>query len=148
MDLTPYLPYAIPATIVSLAIVAKVAGDLSAQAEGKQASRVQRIEAAVSRVAGCIAVDLLANGNPATTPANALNAIKSAAIAQGADYLLGALPDTIAKAGATKGSVIAMLTGEVSKQQMAVMGPAVLAAIGGTSLATSGAPANQPAAAA
>ena len=127
MDWTPYLPYAIPALIASLGIVAKVAGDLSTQAEAKQSSRVARIEGTVSRESASIAAEL-ATAKEAGTTADVLAAVKAAAVATGADYMLTTMPSTLKDAGATKDSLIAMLHGEVSKQQLATAAPALLAA--------------------
>ena len=128
MDWSTYLPYAIPAAAIGCAVIARVAGDLSQQKEAKQSSRVQRIEGAVSRIAGEIA-ETLVQAKAAGSPADVVNALKAAAVAQGADYMLGAMPDTLKDAGATKASLITMLSGEASKQALAATAPALLAGI-------------------
>jgi hypothetical protein len=107
----------IPAAIVSLSLLAKVMGDLSAQSEAKQASRVGRIESAVSRIAASIAADL-ASAKAAGSVGDVLTAVKAASVAAGADYLLSAMPDTLKAAGASKPSLITMIESEVSKHQL------------------------------
>ena len=101
MDLTPYLPYAVPALILSWPSPSwpRCAGDLSAQSEGKQASRVQRIEGAVSRVAGGIASDLLQAKIDRRARGHRRTRSSRLAVAQGAQYLLTTMPDTIKARG-------------------------------------------------
>ena len=139
MDWTPYIPYMIPATVATLALVAKVSGDLSAQSEAKQSSRVGRIEGAVSRVAATIARDLM-SAKAAGTAGDVLGALKAASVATGADYLLSTMPDTLKAAGASKASLITMISGAVDTHQLAAAAPALLTAAGVALLP----PANDP----
>ena len=113
-------PLVIPAAVLALAAVARVASDLATQSTTRQSARVAQIEGAVSRVAGGIAHQLLTVS--ASTPADALGALKSAAVAEGAAYLAGAMPSTVAAAGATTDSLVAMISGEVGKQIVAAAG--------------------------
>ena len=134
-------PFLFPALVLTLAVVAQVAGSLQSQAVARHATRVAQVEGAVERVAGDIAAKLLPV--MASTPADVFTALKNAAFAEGAAYLAGALPDTIASVGATPATLATMVAGAVGKQMVAAAGAAMA-----VPLATAAAPAIAAAAAA
>jgi hypothetical protein len=132
MDFATYAPLFIPGTIIALAAVARVCSDLSTQAETRQASRVARIEGTVGRLAGDIAHDL------ATAPpsSDVVGVVKAAAVSEAANYIATEMPDTVKAAGASKDSLVRMLSGEVSRQSLALAAPSILAAAASALMAT------------